>query len=88
MINPYSQPLKSISSRYQLMNISGNTKILTDVELKNGEQGYIFAPYIMAQSTTIISEGYDWAMILRQREIKLRKEKILKLKEKLLSLEK
>jgi len=79
MINPYSQPLKSISSRYQLMNISGNTKILTDVELKNGEQGYIYAPYIMAQSTTIIEDGYEWEMILRQREIKLRKEKIQKL---------
>jgi hypothetical protein len=78
MINPYSQPLKSISSRYQLMNISGNTKTLTDVEFKNGEQGYIYAPYIMVQSTTIIEDG-NWARILRQREIKLRKEKIQKL---------
>ena len=77
MINPsYTQPLKSISSRYQVMNISGNTKTLTD-------KGYIFAPYIMAQTTTIISDGYDWARILREREIQKRKEKIQKLYERI-----
>jgi hypothetical protein len=87
MINPkYYAPMKSIKSRYQLLNISGNTKVLTDEEFKNNKQGYIYVPYIIAQSTTILEEG-DWLRILREREIQQRREKIEKLKDKIYGLD-
>ena len=80
--------MNSLSSRYSLkninnnyyntVNISGNTYPLATVN-NNGEysQGYIFAPYIMAQSIEIISEFEFKRKILREKRIK----KLNKLKE-------
>jgi len=82
--------LKGIKSRYSLATIdsskyctvtinSGSTdiKVLTDEELKAGEQGYVFAPYIPIFSTPIM-EVPDW--LLRQFKREALKKKIQKVR--------
>ena len=69
--NKYFAPVQAIKPRYNISNIptTGN---------KGGiEQGYIFVPYIMVQSTPIIVMSAQMRRELLREE---RREKIKKLK--------
>ena len=71
--------MTSITSRYAHKMVNNNyfSKVLVSGTTRNiKEPGYIYAPYIMVQSSPIIVDGMDWVRILREREIKLRREKI------------
>ena len=71
--------MKSITSRYTHKMVNNNyfSKILVSGTTRNiKEPGYIWAPYIISQSSTVIVDGIDWIRYKRNIEIKLRKEKI------------
>ena len=77
--------MKSLKSRYSLCEIDNNNfaTILASGTTRNIlGQGYIHAPYIPVMTNTIIVEG-DWGYWERIRQIKDRRKKIEKLKEKI-----
>jgi hypothetical protein len=81
MFNPY----KSIRSRYSLTTIPNNyystisiTSGTTNLPLGSGlTAGYVFAPYIIAESTTMShAQIQEW---IRKQKRKERKEKLNKI---------
>lgn len=46
--------MKSIKNRYQLLTINGSGETNVGVD---GNPGYIYVPYILQSSTTVISGG-------------------------------
>jgi hypothetical protein len=69
--------MKSIKSRYELLDISGDTSISV-----NDSPGYIWLPYIIQPSPTIICEG-DAKYWIRISQIRKRREKIEKIMNKI-----
>jgi len=76
--------IKTVKSRYSIttispnfysnLSLSGNTNDIISGSTGLLEQGYIFVPYIMATTTSIITES-------RERKInRLREERVEKLK--------
>lgn len=77
--------MKSIKSRYSLCQVDTNKydQIQVIGNKNNSEPGYVWAPYIIVNTTpTIISDGFDWIRYKRNLEIKKRREKIEHIKRK------
>ena len=70
--------MSSIKSRYSLCQVDNNKfcQIQVSGRVNNGEPGYIWVPYVMSQSSTVIVDGMDWVRYKRNLEIQKRREKI------------
>ena len=72
--------LTTLNSNYMTQSLTGSSvKMLTDVEFKEGKQGYIFVPYIMAETTSSI-ELPDYIVAEMKRDsLRKKLQKIKKL---------
>jgi len=76
--------MKSVKSRYSLCQIDNSKfgQLPITGKSNDGEPGYIWVPYIMSPSSTVIVDGMDWVRYKRNLEIKKRREKIEHIKRK------
>ena len=70
------KPIKSIMSRYAIKNV--NTKYFGSIDVANSggtnEGGIVFMPYVMANTGTIISDGWSFDETTEQKAERIREE--------------